>query len=117
MTAFADEREAAELEGLFELDANSDIKTILMVEKFKTLRAQKAKLLAEMDEVKNDLLKDITDRGAQALVLDGHVIARRSEVTTTSVDTTKLKALAPEVYAAVLRVTKSIRFTAPEKKD
>ena len=101
---------AAELEGLIPLDPATDLAVIRRVERFKAARAAKAAAEAEMKSLRDAILKDIKDHGAQALTLDDHVMARRSEVTTTSVDSAKLKALAPEVYGRVLKSTKSIRL-------
>lgn len=111
------ELEARQLEGLVDIDPRTDIEVIRDVAEFHTLKAQIKALEKQADAKKVALLKALADHSAEAFVLDGAIIARRTEVQTTSVDTAKLKALAPKTYAKVLRVTTSIRFTAPRKQD
>lgn len=115
-TSTMTELEARELEGLVDIDPRGDIQIVRDVESYHTLKAQIKALEKQADEKKVSLLKALADHSAEAFVLDGAVIARRTEVQTTSVDTAKLKALAPKTYAKVLRTTTSIRFTAPRKQ-
>lgn len=109
------ELEARELEGLLDIDPREDLEIIRDIAEFHTIKAQIKALEKQAETIKVKTLKTMVDRGAEGLVLDGFVFARRSEVQTTSVDTAKLKALAPKIYAKVLRTTTSVRFTAPKK--
>lgn len=111
------ELEARELEGLVDIDPRKNSKIIVEVAEYHAIKSQIKALEKQADERKVSLLKELADHNAEAFVLDGAVIARRTEVQTTSVDTAKLKVLAPKTYAKVLRTTTSIRFTAPRKQD
>lgn len=111
------EREARELEGLVDIDPREDVKLIQDIAQFHALKSQIKALEKQADDIKVGMLKELANRNAQGLVLEGFVFARRSEVQTTSVDTAKLKVLAPKTYEKVLRTTTSVRFTAPRKQD
>lgn len=110
------EREARELEGLIDIDPREDVRLIQDIAQFHSLKSQIKALEKQAEDIKVSMLKELANRNAQGLVLDGFVFARRSEVPTTSVDIAKLKALAPKTYAKVLRTTMSVRFTAPRKQ-
>lgn len=101
--------EAAALEGLIAIDG--DIEKIRRIQAFQTLRDQKNDIEAKMGDLKTAILTDIDELDAQALTLNGEVLARRSEVTTTRVDAKKLKETHPEIYGAFLKVTQAIRLT------
>lgn len=102
-----DEAEAAQLEALADMPAD-----------LVTLRNRKLELDEEVSarKVEIDRIKAIFDARLQAdnvqgYVLNGKVHGRRSEVTTTRVDSALLKEKHPRIYKAFLKVTKSVRIT------
>ncbi len=105
MVDTTEELEAAALEGIID-----------MPDDLIALRNEKLALGEEIDRL-TSRKKEITDafgerlksEGMQGFILYGKVHARRSEVSTSRVDSKKLKDEMPHLHAKYLKVTKSVR--------
>lgn len=104
---------AAELEGIVTLDpsTSADFALVNLIEKFRTLDQSEKKLASDKAEVRKAILAEITERGAQALEVHGSVVARKSQVTKTGLDSKTFKVTHPRLWAKFSKVTESVRLT------
>lgn len=103
------EAEAQELEGLCAVDTNTVV--LLKIKEFDTLREQKKAIDLKMDVIKRNLGATLEKNHLQAFTVGGKAIVRLSEVTTHTLDSIKLKAKHPRIWAAFQKVTVAKRVT------
>jgi predicted phage-related endonuclease len=108
----AEIRAAAAAEGLIAIDL--DPAALALLAKFRAAREARDAAIKQLDELKPEIFALIDAEGAQALTFNDQVVARKSEVTSTSVDAKKLKAEEPDVYAKYIKVTTTTRLTVSE---
>lgn len=65
--ALAAERDAAEAEGLFTPTAEE----LTMLKRYKQLKARADEIATEMDAIKSTIIKNMDEKGARALVVNG----------------------------------------------
>lgn len=99
------EQEAALLEGLAEMPED----LVPLREKRLKLKAKIDTLQQEADEIRDTFGTRLESEGLQGYMLHGKVKARRTDVTNTRADSKMLKADFPEIWAKVVKVTKSVR--------
>lgn len=102
-----DETEAAQLEALATMPAD----LVILRNRKLELDEEVAARRVEIDRIKAVFDARLQADNVQGYVLNGKVHGRRSEVTTTRVDSAALKEKHPRIYKAFLKVTKSVRIT------
>lgn len=85
--------QAAELEGLVQINADQ----LALVKRRRQLAARKAKIEAEMADIRDTLLGELDADAQMGLVHDGQVIVRKIVVNSTKLDTKALKEKFPEI--------------------
>jgi predicted phage-related endonuclease len=102
-----DEVEAAELEGLAQVDTDS----LARVRRYERLAARKAEIEAEMKTIRDEFDTKLSARGLRGFVYRGKNLVLRTLVTTPRVDVKELKVKYPTIADELTKVTTSVRVT------
>jgi len=92
-------------------DISDDMESIARIAKFRQLREAKAAITEAMETMHTGIIADMHKRGADALSMNGKIVARRTEVETPRTDGAAFKAELPAVWAKFQKYTKSVRLT------
>ena len=83
---------------------------ISKIEELKELEALIREAEAEVEALKDDIKKELTEQGKEEMTV-GRYIVRWTSISTDRFDSTKFKDAMPEVYKMFIKQTKSRRFS------
>lgn len=106
-TQNTEELEAAELEGILPMPEHLVAKRA----EWLALKEQIDELTAVKNAIRDEFGEAMEQAGAQGFLLHGKVHSRRSTVTSHTVDSKRLKAEMPSIFAKFLKTTKTVRVT------
>ena len=88
----------------------SIVEIISKIEELKELEALIREAEAEVEKLKDDIKKELTEQNKEEMIV-GRYVVRYTTVSTERFDSKKFKAVMPEAYKMYVKVTQSRRFS------